>query len=135
MSRINDYSRMFPPIRDKHGNKLRLCRLCAKKLPKNRSSWCCNEHRDIALIKCNPHSYRATTLNHIGSVCYLCSYDTMTKQYVGWFICSGEIHHVVMVQDGGKNDVENLVLLCHDCHIRVHKWLRMVKKILEAEQT
>ena len=32
-----------------------------------------------------------------------------------------EYHHLQMRSEGGADETENLILLCHDCHIRHHK--------------
>jgi 5-methylcytosine-specific restriction protein A len=31
-----------------------------------------------------------------------------------------EIHHIKRVCDGGKDNPENLICLCHDCHKAIH---------------
>ncbi len=28
-----------------------------------------------------------------------------------------EVHHIIPIFNGGTNDIKNLVLLCHDCHM------------------
>ena len=46
-----------------------------------------------------------------------------------------EAHHVLELQDGGSNDLDNLSTLCRGCHIRTHarrptsaeaEWLALV---------
>lgn len=32
-----------------------------------------------------------------------------------------QVHHIVPVSDGGNDDKTNLILLCHNCHNKVHK--------------
>lgn len=32
-----------------------------------------------------------------------------------------EVHHIKFVSDGGGDEPENLVTLCHDCHVKRHK--------------
>ena len=31
-----------------------------------------------------------------------------------------EVHHLVHLRDGGTDDMENLILLCYDCHRKRH---------------
>ena len=38
---------------------------------------------------------------------------------VGW--AELEIHHVVRLADGGKNELDNLLTLCRECHIKHHQ--------------
>lgn len=32
-----------------------------------------------------------------------------------------QVHHIIPVSNGGSDDYENLILLCHDCHKNVHQ--------------
>ena len=32
------------------------------------------------------------------------------------------VHHIRKRCNGGTNDPENLISLCQDCHVRIHKW-------------
>lgn len=32
-----------------------------------------------------------------------------------------EVHHIQPVSMGGKDNPENLITLCHDCHIKRHR--------------
>ncbi len=34
-----------------------------------------------------------------------------------------EIHHVIQIQHGGRNDKRNLVPICNDCHCKIHPWM------------
>ncbi len=34
------------------------------------------------------------------------------------------LHHVIQVQHGGRNQVRNLVWICHRCHEVIHPWLK-----------
>ena len=40
-----------------------------------------------------------------------------------------ELHHIIPLKIGGKNDICNLVCLCANCHKRVHSPLREVLKM------
>ena len=49
-----------------------------------------------------------------------------------------EVHHVLELQDGGDNSMENLTTLCRTCHIDSHRptltagqaeWERMVREL------
>lgn len=56
---------------------------------------------------------------------------TKTKSKImekaGWkcYVCGNknvalEIHHILPVMNGGANNKENLVALCHSCHKAIH---------------
>lgn len=61
-----------------------------------------------------PADVRAERLRSHALECFGCfTRDRMTY----W-------HHVVQVQHGGDNDTRNLVNICHECHRRIHPWLR-----------
>lgn len=32
-----------------------------------------------------------------------------------------QIHHIVPVSNGGKDDFDNLVCVCHNCHVDIHR--------------
>lgn len=44
--------------------------------------------------------------------CQVCGYDEDIRQLV--------IHHRIQVSEGGKNDEDNLVTLCKQCHRDIH---------------
>lgn len=54
---------------------------------------------------------RTTTLNRDGNCCVTCFRSDDELQ----------IHHIVPVSKGGKDDILNLVTLCKQCHVQVHK--------------
>jgi len=35
-----------------------------------------------------------------------------------------EVHHIKQLRDAGNNSMDNLITLCHDCHVKAHKLLR-----------
>jgi len=39
-----------------------------------------------------------------------------------------ELHHMKSTIDGGSDMPSNLITLCHDCHIKLHKELRLMRK-------
>ena len=41
-----------------------------------------------------------------------------------------QIHHILPVSNGGQDEIENLVSLCHSCHVNVHR-----KGVMEYEET
>jgi hypothetical protein len=52
-----------------------------------------------------------------GLICRLCGRAPQTQQnYHRGF----EYHHVMPQSEGGPDVADNLILLCHDCHLRHH---------------
>lgn len=56
---------------------------------------------------------RKTIQNRDDFVCRLCFNKTE--------IINCQVHHIVPVSNGGKDDIENLILLCASCHTKVHQ--------------
>lgn len=55
--------------------------------------------------------------------------NSFTKKASGWcWGCYGRqaryCHHVLQVQHGGRNRLNNRVCLCYGCHAVVHPWMR-----------
>lgn len=85
--------------------------------------FCCREHKDLAQKIENgneelwlPHynnglfNYRENAIRNYGSSCEHCGYDE-------YDIC--EVHHID--QNRENNDLYNLIVLCPNCHVSVHK--------------
>lgn len=57
--------------------------------------------------------------------CEVCAYD---------YKPSLQVHHVVQVSKGGSNDIENLALLCPNCHGLVHSLMSdSAYKVMSSE--
>jgi len=39
-----------------------------------------------------------------------------------------ELHHIIPISVGGKDEYFNLLYLCHDCHVNIHKMLNEIFK-------
>lgn len=42
-----------------------------------------------------------------------------------------ELHHVIPIKIGGIDEYYNLIYLCHDCHMKMHK---LINKVFEIKQ-
>lgn len=47
--------------------------------------------------------------------------------------CKLEYHHIVAYREGGMMNLDNIVQLCHDCHMDLHRQIRKKEK-KEAEE-
>lgn len=64
-----------------------------------------------------PRRKRAGKYERIGIVCVVCGFS---------FSHAIARHHILPVSEGGKNDSDNLIWLCANCHAVIHslkKWL------------
>lgn len=52
---------------------------------------------------------RIMASRNLGQVCYNCGSDKAV-----------ELHHVVPLKLGGTNNISNIVVLCHKCHMAAH---------------
>ncbi len=55
---------------------------------------------------------KAMVLNRDGYKCHICK---TKKQGVKL-----EVHHIIFRSNGGSDDADNLITLCHDCHKKLH---------------
>jgi hypothetical protein len=134
MARINACTEIWPHKYDADGVKI--CSYCSGPLKSKGLKYCCEHCRDMAAIEANPHTFRDKVYKYLDSRCFLCDKSLLIREDRGnvWWNISSEIHHIVHVQFGGDNKIDNLCNLCHDCHVRVHKLCRMVEKILNEKQ-
>lgn len=57
--------------------------------------------------------------------------NSRTKRYIHvksaiCFVCGHKPHcrhHIILLKHGGMNIKKNFVLLCSDCHAKIHDWL------------
>lgn len=45
-----------------------------------------------------------------------------------------EIHHVIPIKDGGTDEISNIRLLCHRCHLEAHGKSRILRELKRKEQ-
>lgn len=101
------------------------CEKCAKdfitnkRIRKERKKHCeeCKRHvthfsKDLDTINLFDLSTRTISkiLNRLKSKCSLC----------GWDEASLDVHHIIFTSNGGDNSDNNLVILCPNCHRKVH---------------
>jgi hypothetical protein len=124
--------------RDRYGKFYRFtgkghCFWCGIKLAKSRGRYCCEQHQTNYLR--HFHWLEASwwcweDWNHTCGVCcarkeyrVIQSYDQTRSVPVGKLIL--EVHHIDPMEGKNrnwsiKNRPENLILLCRDCHVKVH---------------
>lgn len=61
---------------------------------------------------------RRTVEQRDGGYCQCCEYGKGEPEFMGVF----NVHHVIAVQYGGKDEASNLILLCSNCHTLVHDY-------------
>jgi 5-methylcytosine-specific restriction endonuclease McrA len=55
---------------------------------------------------------KAEILKRDSTECKICSFRDEQRL---------QIHHIVPVSNGGSDDYDNLITLCHKCHVLIHK--------------
>lgn len=73
------------------------------------------------------HSGKCTDCDKLlyGYWCWATNFKRPIKQFR---IFEADIHHIVLVSDGGEHSLENWILLCKDCHKKRHKKIKEFKK-------
>lgn len=109
-----------------------VCQWCGKQiLGKRRKSFCCKEcsdsfHRLVTWGRTrNAYSNQIVWRDNL--TCQDCGELLAFKNCNGIFIpweCGAEVHHIVPVEFGGDDSPENLITLCHKCHLKRHKELK-----------
>jgi 5-methylcytosine-specific restriction endonuclease McrA len=56
---------------------------------------------------------RKAALRRDGYMCQGCSHDGIAL----------DVHHIVPINRGGNNWLQNLISLCRQCHKRIHAWI------------
>lgn len=99
------------------------CRGCQADVPKGRQTWCsreCYHRHDLRTIK---HKINERS----GGKCELCGEWVITNRRSSWDMTGAEIaayrarrrpeyDHVIAFRDGGQTVLENMRLLCSECH-------------------
>ena len=109
----------------------KICKYCKKKftkkdiLEKQSENYNINfidrdfKRRQFCSNECNIKYYgrrayeRKIKYMHKQGFCSICGY----KEHPDIL----EVHHIIARKDGGNDDIDNLILLCPNCHRKVHK--------------
>lgn len=125
------------------------CRWCGEELPRNRQSYCTNEHYHLFLEHNDAQYQRRKVWLRDQGVCALCATDTTSPEYLRqlgeyheWrqslltppagkrridhiYLSKWEMDHIVpVVEGGGQCGLDNLRTLCIPCHRKVTRELR-----------
>lgn len=108
------------------------CQWCGKKIRGNRrKSFCCKECSDTYHRLVTWGRTRSAYSNNIvwrdNLTCCDCGMFLAFKNehgvYVPWAVGT-EVHHIIPVSQGGEDNPNNLITLCHSCHLKRHQQLR-----------
>lgn len=61
------------------------------------------------------YRWREVIMNYLENICYYCG----TTQKLN-------IHHVIPLSSGGKNEMANLEVVCVECHKKLHKQIQTI---------
>lgn len=112
-----------------------------------------NKIKPLKNCKCivcnNSFTSKATTAKYCSSSCKSKHYRSLisTEKFLtrklqnilllypcancGWNISSRDVHHIIPVFMGGKNELNNLITLCPNCHRMAHRNLLSKDKLQE----
>lgn len=95
-----------------------VCWYCGNELPQRRRKWCSDKCRDIYWQTWNWHFASLACRKRAKNCCENC------HKREG--ISSLEIHHIIPLNGQDRNwnklnEPDNLLCLCHDCHMQVHR--------------
>lgn len=108
-----------------------VCWYCGGELPKRRRRWCCDACRDVYYETWNWHFSSIACVERSDHCCANChrkeNYKWKQEQV------SLEVHHIIPMvgQDRSWHELnrpDNLICLCHDCHMEVHRAMRELKE-------
>ena len=112
------------------------CWFCGGDLPKRRRRWCCDQHKDEYW---NNYNYAAASKEcwkrseHTCENCHKPQIE-LTREF-GWESINSrmEIHHIIPLEGDIRewnvlNRQDNLIALCHQCHLKAHAAIREPKK-------
>ena len=90
-------------------NKLIEMNLIIKKGNGKQSAYMFNKYYDTwkSLPKKDKTYIRQSSLK---SFCYICNYNIVLHK-----------HHIISIKDGGTHKVENIIVVCPNCHALIHK--------------
>lgn len=109
-----------------------LCQWCGNEIKSNRrKSFCCKEHSDTFHSFVTWGRTRNAYSNQIvwrdNLTCQDCGEYLAVKNCHGIYIpleSGAEVHHILPVEFGGDDNPNNLITLCHNCHLERHRQLK-----------
>lgn len=108
------------------------CQWCGSKINSNRrKSFCSNDcslrFNQIVTWNRGGNAYSTRIVWRDNITCQDCGTFLAVKNEHKVFIPAdrgAEVHHIIPVEKGGADNPENLITLCHDCHLTRHKALK-----------
>lgn len=103
-----------------------ICLSCGNKINDKRKRYCskdCKYDCYCAVQDLSVTSIRRAVHQYFKFECQSCHvhFSFFTKAGFEFPIYSGVVHHVIPLCKGGRDEFDNLMLLCKECHKEVHK--------------
>lgn len=99
------------------------CIVCGTKLPKYKRKYCSDSCKNVLLaeLKSWPIT-RNEALKRDDFTCQDCGYHSPDGDGL-------EVHHIIPIYKGGDEfDMNNLITVCHECHVKRHRRIRKSKR-------
>ncbi len=65
---------------------------------------------------CSKHLAKRKAINAYGKACEICGYDLVV-----------DVHHILEKSNGGNHEIENLVIVCPNCHALITRRILSIK--------
>lgn len=124
----------YPSIKRDANGKM-VCRGCRSQIPKGRRTWCsteCFEKHSMWHIKEKVWQRDKGICQHCSKFLGVYGKTGILKSchnYYDWFTERVEFDHIKEFADGGETIVENMQVLCSDCHQKkTNEWRKNRKK-------
>lgn len=110
-------------------NFISICKQCGKEFnTKNKNSRYCS---DI----CKQRNYRFKSKDQYSIKYFYNKLSYLPCQICGWKEASRDLHHIIPVSKGGKNEENNLIALCPNHHRMVHSKLITESELLKYKNS
>lgn len=106
-----------------------ICKHCGEKFKSasKASKYCSNS--------CKQKNYRLKSKGDVNMKKFYKIFENIPCELCNWDKSSRDLHHIVEVSNGGKNELDNLLNVCPNCHRMIHNNLISKDTLLKSIQT
>jgi len=105
------------------------CAYCGEQLPNKRLKWCSDKCQSLAYIEANYGPWQRDLAKMRGFKCENCGKE-LNHNYGN---ANYDIHHIIPWAAGGTHKLDNLWVLCKDCHKDIHAAKTKIDEVQQGE--